>query len=102
MAGRVAVVPRLMIAAFLLWTGLCQSAHAERRVALVIGNSAYQTVSALQNPAADAGLISDTLLTLGFFVVGGGAKLDLDKKGFDDALGEFDHALPGADVALFY
>jgi TPR repeat protein len=102
MAGRIAVVSRLVIAAFLLWTGLCQSAHAERRVALVIGNSAYRTVSALPNPAADAKLMSDTLTTLGFFVVGGGAKLDLDRKGFDDALREFDNALEGADVALFY
>ena len=41
------------------------------------------------NPAADAKLMSDTLLSLGFFVVGGGARLDLDKKGFDEALTEF-------------
>ena len=29
-------------------------AHAETRVALVIGNSAYKNVSRLQNPANDA------------------------------------------------
>src|SRR5258708_17128412 len=63
---------------------------------------ACRTVAALVNPAADAKLMSDTLLKLGFFVVGGGAQLDLDKNGFDDALQKFGHGLTGADVALFY
>jgi tetratricopeptide (TPR) repeat protein len=101
MAGRVAIVSRLMFAAFLMCAGI-GSAHAEKRVALVIGNSAYQTVPVLPNPAADARLMSDTLLSLGFFVVGGGARIELDKAGFDDALREFGKALAGADVALFY
>jgi hypothetical protein len=35
-----------------------QSAIAEKRVALVIGNSAYQHVSHLTNPANDAATIS--------------------------------------------
>src|SRR6202041_1782861 len=52
--------------------------------------------------AADAKLTSDTLLSLGFFVVGGGAQLDLDKAGFDGALQKFKTELTGADVALFY
>jgi caspase domain-containing protein/Sel1 repeat-containing protein len=59
-------------------------------------------VPALPNPVADARLMSDTLLSLGFFVVGGGAQLDLDKAGFDDALQKFGKELIGADVALFY
>jgi hypothetical protein len=42
MAGRIAIMPRLIIAAFLLCAGMCQAAHAEKRVALVIGNSAYR------------------------------------------------------------
>src|SRR5258708_16503873 len=63
---------------------------------------ACRTVAALVNPAADAKLMSDTLLKLGFFVGGGGAQLDLDKNGFDDALQKFGHELTGADVALFY
>jgi Caspase domain/Sel1 repeat len=102
MAGRIGIVSRLLVAAFLLCAGMGQAAHAEKRVALVIGNSAYRAVPALPNPAADARLMADTLLKLGFFVVGGGAQLDLDKKGFDDAVREFGKALIGADVALFY
>jgi Caspase domain/Sel1 repeat len=102
MAGRIAIVARMVVAALLMCAGMGSVAHAEKRVALVIGNSAYRAVPALPNPASDAKLMSDTLLSLGFFVVGGGARLDLDKAGFDNALQEFGHELAGADVALFY
>lgn len=91
MTGRIGIVSRLMVAAVLMCARMGTAAHAEKRVALVIGNSAYRAVPALPNPAADARLISDTLLSLGFFVVGGGARLDLDKAGFDSALQEFSH-----------
>src|SRR5580704_18334569 len=102
MAARIGILSRLMFAAFLLCVGMGTAAHAEKRVALVIGNSAYRAVPALPNPTADARLMSDTLLSLGFFVVGGGARLDLDKAGFDAALKEFSEQLVGADAALFY
>jgi tetratricopeptide (TPR) repeat protein len=102
MAGRIGMVSRWVFAAFLLCAGMGSAAHAEKRVALVIGNSAYRAVPALPNPAADAKLMSDTLLSLGFFVVGGGAQTDLDKAGFDDVLQKFKTQLIGADVAVFY
>lgn len=102
MTGRIGIVSRLIFAAFLLCAGLSSAAHAEKRVALVIGNSAYQSVPRLPNPDADAKLMSDTLLSLGFFVVGGGAQIDLDKTRFDAALQEFKAQSVGADVALFY
>jgi hypothetical protein len=102
MACRIGIVSRLIFAAFLLCAGMDSAAHAEKRVALVIGNSAYRTVPALPNPAADARLIADTLTSLGFEIVGGAAQLDLDKAGFDDALRKFGKELVGADVALFY
>lgn len=100
MASRIGLVARLMGA--MLLACVATTAQAEKRVALVIGNSAYQSVAKLPNPAADAKLMSDTLLSLGFFVVGGGAQIDLDKAGFDNALKAFDKELIGADVALFY
>ena len=37
MAGRIGIVSRLLVAAFLLCAGACTPAHAEKRVALVIG-----------------------------------------------------------------
>ena len=42
--------------------------RAEERIALVVGNSAYGTVSPLDNPAHDARLVAETLETLGFDV----------------------------------
>jgi hypothetical protein len=100
MTRRVGIMARLISALLLLC--VATAAQAEKRVALVIGNSAYRAVPKLPNPAADARLMSDTLLSLGFFVVGGGAQVDLDKAGFDRALQAFGQALIGADVALFY
>jgi hypothetical protein len=77
-------------------------AAAEKRVALVIGNSAYQSVPRLSNPKNDAVLVADTLQRLGFVLVGGGAQVELDKAGFDQAVQKFGNQLIGADVALFY
>ena len=78
------------------------SALADKRVALVIGNSAYKNIPALDNPAHDAKLMADTLRSLGFTLVGGGAQLDLDKARFDSAVQGFGNLLQGADVGLFY
>ena len=44
----------LLAAAFLL---ACQPAWAEKRVALVLGNAAYQNVAKLPNPVNDLSLI---------------------------------------------
>jgi uncharacterized caspase-like protein len=81
---------------------LCNPAFAEKRVALVIGNSAYQYVGRLENPKNDARLMADTLGALGFTVIGGRALIDLDKVGFDAAVQSFGSQLQGADVGLFY
>jgi hypothetical protein len=77
-------------------------AAAEKRVALVIGNSAYQNVTRLDNPRNDAALMADTLGALGFTLIGGRAQLDLDKSAMDTAVQNFGRQLQGADVALFY
>ena len=44
-------------------------AHAEKRVALVIGNSAYEKVAPLTNPANDATAMTATLKDAGFDVI---------------------------------
>jgi hypothetical protein len=79
-----------------------RQALADKRVALVIGNSTYQHVGRLDNPGHDARLIAQTLGTLGFTVVGGQALLDLDKPGLDSAISKFGSEVVGADVALFF
>ena len=91
------VVFALLIAAF-----FTVPAAAEKRVALVIGNSAYQSVPRLTNPKNDAVLVADTLARLGFVLLGGSAQVELDKAGFDQAVQKFGNQLIGADVALFY
>ncbi|WP_213742409.1 YARHG domain-containing protein [Bradyrhizobium sp. dw_411] len=89
-------------AAAVLIACLSSPAFADKRVALVIGNSAYQNVSPLPNPKSDATLMAATLGRLGFVLVGGGAQIDLDKARFDAAVQNFGNQLIGADVALFY
>src|SRR5580704_10314233 len=77
-------------------------AWAEKRVALVVGNSAYENITPLDNPRNDARLIATTLAGLGFTLVGGGAQLDLNKTKLEAAILEFGKNLPGADVGMFY
>jgi uncharacterized caspase-like protein len=60
-------------------------AHAEKRIALVIGNAGYQT-GALNTPANDAGLIAQTLQAAGFDVAGA---RDLDQDSLRHAFRDF-------------
>jgi hypothetical protein len=77
-------------------------AHADKRVAVVIGNSAYQSVAPLDNPKNDAALMAKTLQALGFTLVGAGAQLDLNKADTDRTVLKFGDLAQGADVGLFY
>ncbi len=91
----------LAVVAALLFAALsCTTAPAAERVALVIGNSAYQNVSPLPNPARDARAIADALQRLGFEV---SYRQDL---GFDEmrrVLLDFGDKAAGADeVAVYY
>jgi uncharacterized caspase-like protein len=72
---------------------------AHKRVALVIGNSAYRYSPRLENPRNDAADMSVVLGNLGFRVVEG---FDLGKTAFDAKVREFSQALEGAQVALFF
>ena len=84
--------------AVLFLVGSAASAASDR-VALVVGNSAYEHTDALRNPGNDAAAMASALGRLGFEVVLG---TDLDLDGFYDKLGEFDAASRGADVTLFF
>src|SRR5215217_6756583 len=74
-------------------------AQADRRVALVIGNSAYVNAAALRNPKNDAADMAETLKTLGFEVELG---LDLDQRGLGQIVEKFGRDLDGADVGVFF
>jgi TPR repeat protein len=71
----------------------------EKRVALVIGNSAYPAGAALSNPRNDAGDLGSALRKVGFDVVSG---TDLTQRGFADAMAQFADKADGADVALIF
>jgi hypothetical protein len=90
------------LSALLLALVFAAPAVAEKRIALVIGNSTYQNVPRLDNPRSDAALMAETLGSLGFTLIGGRAQLDLDKPGMDIAVQSFGRQVQGADVALFY
>lgn len=79
-----------------------EAAPAEHRVALVIGNGAYQNAAPLPNPPHDATLIAETLSQLGFTLVGGGPLIDADKPAMEKAIREFGRQLQGGAVGLFY
>jgi hypothetical protein len=93
---RLAALSALLLAVF------AGPAAAEKRVALVVGNSAYQHIARLDNPKSDARLMADTLSSLGFKLIGGRAQLDLDKPALDTVVQNFGRQVQGADVALFY
>ena len=81
----------------MLWLTL--PAAAQKRVALVIGNSAYTHATALANPANDAADMATALKDLDFEVIVG---LDLDKRAFDAKVRDFSRALTQADTGLLF
>jgi Caspase domain len=87
----------LLCALVALWGP--SAAYAEKRVALVIGNSAYQNTSELRNPSNDASDMVAALTRLGFQVTDG---RDLDKRAMERTIRQFGLALNGADIALFF
>lgn len=79
----------------LVWGGPAQA----RKVALVIGNSAYVNTAPLANPGNDAALVARAAREAGFEVV---ETANLGSVGFRDALRNFRQAVDGADVAMIY
>src|ERR1700716_505519 len=90
------LIAAVSVAAFLV-SG--NAAFADKRVAFVVGNSAYRNVAPLPNPAIDAKSMAKLLRTVGFDVVEG-ANLTRDK--MTERLLEFGKKAEGADVALFF
>jgi uncharacterized caspase-like protein len=81
-------VSKLLLSCFLLISFALASplrADSEKRIALVIGNAAYQA-GALATPANDAGLIAQTLQAAGFDVTGA---RDLDGETLRSAFHDF-------------
>ena len=90
---------RLAVAAagFLL---VSAPAFAEKRVALVLGNSAYRNVAPLTNPINDSARIAATLKEAGFDVVD--SRRDLPAIETRRALRDFADRARDADIAVVY
>ncbi len=72
---------------------------AEKRVALVIGNSAYRSVQHLQNPVNDAADMAAVLSSIGFNV----KQLDdLDRVTMEEAIADFSTMAVRADIGLVF
>lgn len=79
---------------------VCGTAHAERRMALVIGNSAYKSVPKLSNPANDATLVGGMFKKAGFDWID--IKTDLNASEMRKALRDFGQRARDAEVAVIY
>jgi uncharacterized caspase-like protein len=87
----------LAAATFLLVSG---PAFAEKRVALVLGNSNYQNVAPLANPVNDSAKIAATLKDAGFDVVD--SRRDMAAAETRRALRDFADRARDADIAVVY
>ncbi|MDU8944688.1 caspase family protein [Ovoidimarina sediminis] len=91
----------ILAVTLILWL-LPVASMAESRIALVVGNGAYDAVSPLNNPVGDATLIAETLGELGFQV---SLVTDADRISLATAIAQFGRDLrdAGADATgLFY
>jgi uncharacterized caspase-like protein len=79
---------------------VCQPALAEKRVALVLGNAAYQNVAKLPNPVNDGAVIAATLKGAGFDVVD--FRQDLPAAETRRTLRDFADRARDADIAVVY
>src|ERR1700687_896253 len=78
---------------------IVEPAHAEKRVALVIGNNDYKNVPKLQKAVNDARTMGDTLKQLGFSVM---VAENQTRQSFSETLLAFDKAVEPGDTAFFF
>ena len=92
----------ILLATLLALAAPVLPAAADRRVALIVGNSAYEHADKLANPVTDSRNLRDALQKLGFgekdIVYGE----NLNKREFERAIGRFAVLARDADVALAY
>jgi len=91
---------RCALIAAVIFVGLTTvQARADRRVALVVGNSEYREIPALKNPDKDAEDVSNTFRLAGFDVF---VAKDLTKLQFEKEFRNYLAAADGADLAVVY
>lgn len=87
----------ILVAALMVMAVL--PAEAAKRVALVIGNDAYDSVPVLQKARNDADAMAKALIKLGFEVV---SAKDVGRRAMSRALVEFEAKIEEGDTALLF
>src|SRR5262249_31189659 len=91
---------RLLFIAGLALIAMSLDARADKRVALVVGNSQYQSVARLPNPSKDADAVAQLLKNAGFEVVS--LQQDVGNLDFKRAIRRFEELATDSDIALVY
>src|SRR4029453_6378416 len=89
----------VVLAVFSIWI-FSEPAFPEKPIALVIGNSAYQKVPPLANPARDAAAMAEMFKNAGFDIVQ--SRHDLGIADMRRTLRDFSDEARDADVAIIY
>jgi len=76
------------------------AARADKRVALVVGNSGYQAVPQLPNPSRDASAVARMFRDAGFDTVD--VQLNVGNLEFKRAIRRFEATADQADIAVVY
>src|ERR1700693_2689686 len=79
---------------------IADQAHAEKRVALVIGNATYRNVPSLANPLNDAAEVAALFKSAGFSTVE--FRRDLGIVDMRRAISDFAEAATDVDIAVVY
>jgi hypothetical protein len=85
--------------ASIIWLAFAEAGYAERRVALVIGNSRYLNTATLTNPVHDADDMAEALKSVGFEVI---LERNVTKRSIEMAMAQFGRQAKDADAALFF
>jgi hypothetical protein len=100
MIRRLVFMAAVIGATILLMVLAPDPALADKRVALIIGNSRYQTVPQLPNPARDASSVAQMFRDAGFDSVD--LQIDVGNLEFKRAIRRFEATADEADIAVVY
>jgi uncharacterized caspase-like protein len=90
---------RQAILALSLVIGAALPAQAQKRVALLVGNNAYESIPKLQTAVNDARAVGTTLREIGFSVT---VAENRSRRAMSETFLAFDKAIEPGDVALFF
>jgi formylglycine-generating enzyme required for sulfatase activity len=94
------IMPNIILFSLLLSLLLLPTSQAQQKLALVIGNASYSTISPLRNAINDAKDITNKLRQLGFNVVT--LKRNVSHQQMQTAVRHFGKQIKAGDIALFY